>query len=122
MPSVNMGRGVDRKQWLDTLDCSKPDKFLREIFEFLKERVSMMESQVQTRSKKADKLSFSQLSFHKKANFSTMSGNDALILINCLSTRRNQFAATLVRPALPYRAAQVLLGCQRSVCATCEQA
>ena len=78
-----MGRGMDRKQWLDTLDCSKPDKFLREIFEFLKERVPMMESPIQT--KKADKLSFSQLSFLKKANFSTMSGNDALILINNLS-------------------------------------
>lgn len=85
MPSSMMGLGMDRKHWLDTLDCSKPDKFLREIFEFLKIRAPSLQVTLNSKTKADAKLQFSQLSFHKKHSFSTMSGNDALILINELT-------------------------------------
>lgn len=85
MPSSYMGVGLDRKHWLDNLDCSKPDKFLREIFEFLKIRSPTMQLPMTSKSKVDSKLQFSSLSFHKKPIFSTLSGNDALILINELT-------------------------------------
>ena len=76
-------------QNFDSLDFSKPEKFLREIFEFISQHISLDKQETQisphqrNQAKQLQNFAPSNLSFFKKGGkFSSISGTDAQILIH----------------------------------------
>jgi hypothetical protein len=61
----------------DSLDFSKPEKYLKEIYYFIEKNANLDEE-----NDASNKMKLSNLTFFKKSNnFQTLSGSDAQILI-----------------------------------------